>query len=805
MLRGFDWKRLSLTLGVVGSMWFVLENTTRADTALSDFYFSHYADHAEVIDYGGEDTEIVIPETSRGLPVTSIGKRALRAKDLTKVTFPERLETIEEFAFDSNSLTEIEIPASVTSIGHFAFRNNALTKVTLHEGLQTLGAAVFQGSVISEIEIPSTVQFMEMNAFNGIGLTKLKLNEGLPEVGYGIFQHNKLTEVEIPSTVKTIERFAFRDNKLNRVTLHEGLENIWYSAFDYNELTSIVIPSTVNKIYGDAFYSNKLAFAVIPPSVNTIEPNSFGSNPPDFTIIGSPGSPAHHFATTYNYPFTDAATIPLPDIQFSPNSQDWSQSAEVTVTGATYNIFNLKYAWSNTVTEPGPEAEWRLWGLGDEIEQTVEGDWFLHVQGSLLDRAASWHSERFRVDRTSPTLGITMMTGLSPYANDTWSAAPVTLSATASDPFGEIREIVVEMEHDSRSSVAAYPGNTHSILLGANGTYQLKITAIDQAGNVSAMEQRIVKINISSNSSSSPSGSTPYEKSSNAKLKELLFSGGALTPMFSQDVTQYTLRISPELQSLTATLLPEHGQASTSLGGQALGSGRVKQDILLESDIKQLEIAVTAEDGTKRTYHVMLQRGTVESENAEHLPSESACSKSSPFTDIAGHWGEASIIEASCKKIIQGYPDGSFKPDRIITRAEFTVMLTGFFPKKDAAASPSFSDLANKEHWAKQAIAQAAAAGLVSGYPDGRFQPDKAISRVEMAYMLAKTIDLPTDTYSTTGFNDDTDIPDWAKNAVESLRRLGIVNGRGNTSFAPDGAATRAEAALMLLRISKMK
>ena len=134
MLRGFDWKRLSLTLGVVGSMWFVLENTTRADTALSDFYFSHYADHAEVIDYGGEDTEIVIPETSRGLPVTSIGKRALRAKDLTKVTFPERLETIEEFAFDSNSLTEIEIPASVTSIGHFAFRNNALTKVTLHEG-----------------------------------------------------------------------------------------------------------------------------------------------------------------------------------------------------------------------------------------------------------------------------------------------------------------------------------------------------------------------------------------------------------------------------------------------------------------------------------------------------------------------------------------------------------------------------------------------------------------------------------------------------------------------------------------------
>ncbi|MNI72412.1 hypothetical protein D3C73_1283510 [compost metagenome] len=90
ILRGFDWKRLLLALGVVGSIWFVLEDTARADTALSDFDFDYYADHAEIVNCGGTDTEIVTPETSRGLPVMAIGDYAFQQKKSnksTKVTF----------------------------------------------------------------------------------------------------------------------------------------------------------------------------------------------------------------------------------------------------------------------------------------------------------------------------------------------------------------------------------------------------------------------------------------------------------------------------------------------------------------------------------------------------------------------------------------------------------------------------------------------------------------------------------------------------------------------------------------------
>jgi len=544
-------------------------------------------------------------------------------------------------------------------------------------------------------------------------------------------------------------------------------------------------------------------YALIPPSVMSMSSNIFLFNPTDFTIIGWADSRASDYADDNGFPFTDITTLPAPDIQFAPNGQGWAQTAATTVTGATYEYYNLRYAWSNTAAPPVPGTAWNSLAIGDGIEQTAEGEWYLHVNASPLGSAGSWHSERFLVDRTPPTLSVAMTTDASgdPYANDTWSAGPVTVDVTASDSFGDIREIVVETEYNAVGSVAAYPGSTYSATFAANGIYQLKITAIDQAGNASAIEQRIVKIN---SGSSSPS-STWQEESSNARLKELLVSAGTLSPVFSGDVTQYTLRIGAEVKSIAVTMLPEHAKAMTALDGQALGSGKVKADISIESDVNQFEIVVTAEDGSKRTYKVVLEREDKDQDSPEVSPAESACTARSAFTDIAGHWGESSIIEASCQDIVQGYPDGSFQPARLVTRAEFTAMLAGLFQWDDAETAISFSDLADEEHWAKQAIAQAAALGIVSGYPDGSFRPEATITRAEMAVMIAKALGLPTDIDLGTMFADDADIPVWAKSAVASLHQLGIVIGRGDNRFVPYGAATRAEAAIMLLRTAGLK
>jgi len=777
-LRGLHWKKLLLALGVVFSVWLVQGITAEsnvANAADADFNYNVVSGNAVITGYAGTDTVIVIPHTLGGHPVTSIEAEAFKSKGLTSVTLNEGLEKIEIRAFEDNALTEIEIPASVTVVDHYAFYANDLTTVTLHEGLERIGINAFSSNELTEIEIPASVASIGSRSFYMNELTKVTLNEGLVSIGDSAFMFNDLVEIEIPASVVSIGNFVFYDNDLTTVTLHEGLE----------------------RIGGAAFYWNEIAFVAIPSSVTTIGEDAFGFNPPELMIIGRIDTEAHNYAIINSVLFSDITT--LLEIQFAPDGRNWAQEARTTVTGDTYGAFKLQYAWSNNEAAPAPGAGWIPFASGDEIEQLAEGEWFLHVHGSLLDREEAWHSERFRVDKTPPTLDVTMTTGSSatPYVHDTWSTGPVTVNATASDLFGEVREIAVEMEYDSQPSVAAYPGNAYSVPLTGNGIYQLKITAIDQAGNVSATEQRIVKIN-----SSPPTTSTPYEKSGNAKLKELLVSAGTLTPAFSGDVTQYTLTIDPKVQKFTVTLLPEHAQASTSLGGQALGFGRVNADISLEPDVNEFEIVVTAEDGTKRTYQVDLERDDADN---EHPPVEEACAKTASFTDIAGHWGEAYIIEASCQAIVQGFPDGSFQPDRVITRAEFTVMLARLFAWKGDAAALTFSDMIGKNHWASEAIAQAAAAGVVSGYPDGSFRPEGIITRAEMAEMIANALGLPTDAYLSTAFADDADILAWAKNAAESIRQLGIVIGRGGNNFVPNGAATRTEAAVMLLRASKLK
>jgi hypothetical protein len=96
-------------------------------------------------------------------------------------------------------------------------------------------------------------------------------------------------------------------------------------------------------------------------------------------------------------------------------------------------------------------------------------------------------------------------------------------------------------------------------------------------------------------------------------------------------------------------------------------------------------------------------------------------------------------------------------------------------------------------------------AGIVSGYEDASFRPDARITRAEMATMIAKALQVHLDTVAQTGFADDEDIPEWAKGAVDAIRKLGIVNGRDGNRFVPNDTATRAEAVVMLLRMLELQ
>ncbi|REK75002.1 asparaginase domain-containing protein [Paenibacillus paeoniae] len=173
------------------------------------------------------------------------------------------------------------------------------------------------------------------------------------------------------------------------------------------------------------------------------------------------------------------------------------------------------------------------------------------------------------------------------------------------------------------------------------------------------------------------------------------------------------------------------------------------------------------------------------------------------FTDVAGHWSEALVKEAIALGITSGYPDGSFKPDKTVSRAEFTVLLMKAMKQGGDGETPAFSDANSIGVWAKNAIAQAVKLGIISGYPDGTFRPDGNISRTEMVVMIGRAMGLNAATGAATEFADDASIPVWAKGAVNELIAKGIVQGRSNNRFAPQGTATRAEAITVMIRMLK--
>jgi hypothetical protein len=174
------------------------------------------------------------------------------------------------------------------------------------------------------------------------------------------------------------------------------------------------------------------------------------------------------------------------------------------------------------------------------------------------------------------------------------------------------------------------------------------------------------------------------------------------------------------------------------------------------------------------------------------------------LTDIAGHWAEASIREAVKQGIITGYPNGSFQPNRNVTRAEFTVMLVNALKLQNEAAALSFKDSDRIGSWAKLAVAQAVALGIIQGDNQSNFRPEAPVTRAEMAVMLARALHLAPVTRSA-GFTDDRDIPAWAVGAAAEMKKSGLMQGKGNNNFFPKDAATRAETVTVLLRMLAAK
>lgn len=173
------------------------------------------------------------------------------------------------------------------------------------------------------------------------------------------------------------------------------------------------------------------------------------------------------------------------------------------------------------------------------------------------------------------------------------------------------------------------------------------------------------------------------------------------------------------------------------------------------------------------------------------LGSLGSVSAASVPKDIQGHWAQAQLQEWLDSGYLGGYPDGTVKPNKAITRGEYVTLVNRLFGFKEKA-TVSFKDM-KSTNWNYSEVAKAVEAGYIGGYEDNTFRPNSPLTRQEAAVMAAKLLKLSTNS-TTSKFKDNAQIAAWAKGAVAAAADKKIINGYPDGTFGPKRSLTRAEA-----------
>jgi|GEM_PF-1409364 len=177
------------------------------------------------------------------------------------------------------------------------------------------------------------------------------------------------------------------------------------------------------------------------------------------------------------------------------------------------------------------------------------------------------------------------------------------------------------------------------------------------------------------------------------------------------------------------------------------------------------------------------------------------------FADIKGHWAQSDIEIMAGLGIVGGISENEFAPQMPVNRAQFAAFLIRSLGIQETSPAEShFKDVPTNA-WYYGAVEGAYAAGLVGGYEDGTFRPEKEISRQEIAALIARALKNEGEEVTVDDvdlvlarFKDASKISSWAKEEAAQAVASGIIGGRDGL-FAPKDSTKRAEAVVMLKRM----
>ena len=272
------------------------------------------------------------------------------------------------------------------------------------------------------------------------------------------------------------------------------------------------------------------------------------------------------------------------------------------------------------------------------------------------------------------------------------------------------------------------------------------------------------------NGSSSSSGSTRYTVS-------------------VEDTDNGSVKVSPTRASkgstVTVTVKPDEGY---------------ELDELTVTDKNGDSVKLTDKGDGKYTFKMPASKVTVEAVFTAVEPEPEGL----PFTDVtSGDWFYDAVAYVYDKGMMEGTTDTTFAPAMNLTRSMIAQVLYNLEERPEAPGAAGFPDVAAGA-WYADAVNWAAARGIVKGYDTGAFGPEDSVTREQLAailyrYAQAKGYDTTQGGMAVREFSDSASISDWAQEAMAWAVNAQVLSGKGNGVLDPQGTATRAEVAQMLM------
>ena len=741
---------------------------------------------------------VTIPAEIGGVAVTSIGQNAFNGKKVVAVDFSNatNLEKIDNQAFMHSPVASVDLSnTQVTVIGKFAFGDcTSLENVILPNTLTVLGSSVFTDckhvESIRLVDSPESVVFA--------------LPESLTSIGYQCFKNcfapDVNAKVVIPASVETIEKEAFyyngsADPIIQIVVKNKDISQYSGDAFKVYSRDSkriIVLPtmSAYNSYYSGA---GKAQGCLTYPVEITFD----GTNETELHLNGKPlGYQLDN--TTGFWELNDAYA--LPTAQGSGTPVDPKPGYEY-VTGGGWKLKendevldvtkNLK-ADQDAVTAVSGGGKYEI--LAPTISYLVDGESKLvdanqpftvtigdskeHSIGIQVDHPLLKENqgtdedyvyfEYYWFDEVSLGDGKNTLNGpRSTEEQKRFSAATSNVKIQYVD--GKHNTIPIAKTEHARYEGSSYEGYNDYYLVVVFGYHVVNGKKADTpfylsanngigAGNANAThgphllqvkvdEVRVITATADEHGKIAPAAGTITVPKGESKtftitpdsgyhIKDVLVDGksvGAVsTYTFENVVDNHTIHATfarkhtPTPSTPTVEIPDDDALGLNTTDHFAYIVGYGNGEVRPQNNITRAEVA---------TIFFRLLTDDVRDENL---------TKTNRYSDVAAtSWYNTAVSTLSSMGIITGYPDGTFRPNAAITRAEFAAIAARFDNDGDKTAA-KFSDIAT--HWAKDEISIAYNNGWITGYPDGTFGPQRDITRAETMTLVNRVLNRQPET-----------------------------------------------------------